>query len=94
MREYLLNVDQCWAWCQLIPQTFSGFSALTESSILHLVGEDNGGCNDRTADHATFKGHVFEECLMVGENMHEVFINLKSRLWNTVYTIDPNCILK
>lgn len=63
-------------------------------SICKVVGEDSGGCNHRTADHATFKGHVFEECLMVGENTHEVFINLKSKLWNTVYTIDPNCILK
>lgn len=49
-------------------------------SICKMVGEDSGGCNHRTVDLAAFKDHVFEECLMVEENIYELFISLKSRL--------------
>lgn len=39
-----------------------------------MVDENNGGCNHGMAYRAVFKGQVFEECLMVEENIHELFL--------------------
>ena len=74
-----------WSYWALVSQAFS---------IYKKVDENNGGYNHRMTYHAVFKGHVFEECLMVEENIHQLFCSLKSRLWNNIYTMDPKCTLE